>query len=130
MNYTDSAYRFMNGTPAVPALYAIQEGPKIIHEVGVKNIRAKSMRQTKLIIDEARKYGYTINTPLEAGKRGGTVSLDIPSSYEISKELLKRDILIDYRPGAGIRIAPHFYNTDEEILYAMEQLKEISAGIK
>lgn len=130
MNYTDSAYRFMNGTPAVPALYAIQEGPKIIHEVGVKNIRAKSMRQTKLIIDEARKYGYTINTPLEADKRGGTVSLDIPSSYEISKELLKRDILIDYRPGAGIRIAPHFYNTDEEILYAMEQLKEISAGIK
>ena len=130
MDYTDSAYRFMNGTPAVPALYAVQEGPKIISDVGVKNIRAKSMRQTKLIIEEAQKQGYVINTPLDADKRGGTVSLDMPGSYEISKELLRRDILIDYRPGAGIRMAPHFYNTDDEILYAMDQLKEISGGIK
>lgn len=130
MDYTDSAYRFMNGTPSIPSLYAIQEGPKIVSEVGIDKIRTKSVRQTKLIIDEALKQGYKINTPLDAEKRGGTVSVDMPKSFEVSRELLRRNIIIDYRPGAGIRIAPHFYNTDEEILYALELLKEISEAVR
>jgi len=125
MHYTDTAYRFLNGTPSIPALYTIQEGPKIINKVGIKNIREKSVRQTSLIIEEAQKKGYQINTPLESRFRGGTVSIDMPGSYEISKELIKRKILVDYRPKAGIRIAPHFYTSNEEILNAMNVLNEL-----
>ncbi len=125
MVYTDTPYKFMNGTPSIPSLYAAQEGPKIIAKVGVEAIRKKSIRQTELIIKEAGKQVYKINTPLKSERRGGTVTIDMPNSYEISKELIKRNILIDYRRGGGIRIAPHFYNSDEEILYAMSTTKEI-----
>ena len=125
MEYADNAYRFMNGTPSIPALYSAQEGPKIVAAVGVNKIRNKSIHQTSLIISEAQKEDYRINTPLDSNVRGGTVTLDMPDSYDISKELIKRNILIDYREGAGIRLAPHFYNTDDEILFALDELKNI-----
>jgi len=125
MEYTDSAYRFMNGTPSIPALYAAQEGPKIVADAGIDKIRKKSIRQTSLIITEAQKEGYKINSPLDENVRGGTVTLNMPYAYEISKELIRRNILIDYRKGAGIRIAPHFYNTDDEIIFVMNELKNI-----
>jgi kynureninase len=125
MEYTDTAYRFMNGTPSIPALYAAQEGPKIVAKAGIDKIRKKSVHQTSLIITEAQKEGYKINTPLNENVRGGTVTLNMPYAYEISKELIRRNILIDYREGAGIRMAPHFYNTDDEILFAMNELKNI-----
>ena len=125
MEYTQDVYKFLNGTPSIPALYSSQEGPKIINKVGIDKIRKKSIHQTSLIIDEARKAGYKINTPQNANKRGGTVTLDMQDSYLISKELLKRNIIVDYRKDAGIRIAPHFYNTYDEILFAMDELKKI-----
>jgi kynureninase len=125
MEYTQDVYKFLNGTPSVPALYSVQEGPKIILKAGIDEIRKKSTHQTSLIIDEAKKGGYKINTPLEADKRGGTVTLNMPDSYLISKELLRRNIIVDYRKDAGIRIAPHFYNSDNEILFAMNELKKI-----
>ncbi len=125
MDYTDTAYRFLNGTPSIPALYAAQEGPKIVNRVGIKIIREKSVRQTSLIIEKAQQEGYKINTPLDSQLRGGTVSIDMPDSYEISQELIKRKILVDYRPNAGIRLAPHFYTTDDEIVYTMNVLKQL-----
>jgi len=125
MEYADTAYRFMNGTPSIPALYAAQEGPKIVSKAGIENIREKSIHQTSLIISEAQKEGYEINTPLNENVRGGTITLNVPNAYEISKELIKRNIIIDYREGAGIRLAPHFYNTDGEVLFALDELKNI-----
>ena len=125
MEYTPGVYKFLNGTPSIPALYPSQEGPKIINKVGIDKIRKKSIHQTSLIIDEAQKAGYKINTPLNADKRGGTVTLDMPDSYLISKELIKRNIIVDYRKDAGIRFAPHFYTSDDEILFAMDELKKI-----
>lgn len=125
MKYTQGVYKFLNGTPPVPALYAVQEGPKIVAGAGVQNIREKSIRQTTMIINEALNEGYKINSPVDFKKRGGTVTLDMPDSYLISQTLLKKNIIIDYRKGAGIRFAPHFYNSDDEILFALDELKKI-----
>jgi len=125
MRYSKDVSKFLNGTPAIPALFAAQEGPRIIARVGVENIRAKSVRQTALIVREARRRGMTINSPLDPDRRGGTVSLMIPHAYEVSRELLARDFVVDFREGAGIRLAPHFYNTDDEILSTMEEISEI-----
>ena len=125
MNYTQDVYKFLNGTPTIPALYSSQEGPKIVNKVGIDKIRKKSIHQTSLIIDIAQKEGYKINSPLDTDKRGGTVTIDMPDSYLISKELLNRHIIVDYRKDAGIRIAPHFYNSDDEVLFAMDELKKI-----
>jgi kynureninase len=128
MKYANDAAKFLNGTPAIPALYAAAEGPKIIAQVGVENIRKKSMRQTAFIIEEAARRSLGVISPLEPKRRGGTVTLAMPHGYEISRELLAQNIVIDYRKGAGIRMAPHFYTSDEEIILALDAIDEITAS--
>jgi kynureninase len=123
--YTDPPYKFMNGTPHIPALEAARPGLKIINEVGVDRIRERSKRQTAKLIKLAEENGWRVNTPRDPEKRGGTVSIDMPDSQEVCRELLKRDVLVDWRPKAGVRMSPHFYNTDEEIDTAIETVNEI-----
>lgn len=123
----EDSYRLANGTPAIAALYAIQPGVEIIRQVGVEAIRANSIRQTSMLIDLAEKAGYQINTPKQAEFRAGTVTLNLQNAYEISRALLARNFVIDFREGAGIRIAPHFYNTDEEVRSVMDTITEIIA---
>jgi kynureninase len=115
----------MNGTLHIPALEAARPGLKIITEVGIEKIRAKSKRQTARLIELADKHGWRVNTPRDPEKRGGTVSIDMPDSQEVCSQLLKRDILVDWRPKAGVRMAPHFYNTDQDLETAMSAVEEI-----
>jgi kynureninase len=123
----EDAYRLANGTPGIASLYAIQPGIDIITKVGVDNIRAKSIRQTELIIDLADKAGYEINSPRDSAVRAGTITVRPDHAYEVSRELLARNIVIDFRQNAGIRIAPHFYNSDDEIYLTMNTIGEILA---
>ncbi len=90
-------------------------------------IRARSLRLTRRIIDHATRAGYGINTPLNDAERGGAVILDVPNGEAVSKDLLRRNIIIDYRPDAGIRISPHFYNSDDDIDDAMKVLDDVIA---
>ncbi len=123
--YTNSGYRFMNGTQNITALEAARPGLKIIREVGVDRIRAKSKRQTARIIELAASRGWKINTPLDPEQRAGTVSIDMPNSQEVARDLIQRNILVDWRPQAGVRMAPHFYNSDEEIETAFLAADEV-----
>jgi kynureninase len=66
-----------------------------------------------------------VNSPRDAEKRGGSVVIDVPYAGEVVHELTNRNILVDYRPGAGIRIGPHFFNTDEELETIMGEIKDI-----
>jgi kynureninase len=123
--YADPPYKFMNGTPNVPALYAARPGLKIVAEAGVEKIRAKSKRQIAKLIELADARGWKVNTPRDPEKRGGTASIDMPNSKEVCTELLKRDVLVDWRPKAGVRMSPHFYTTDEELMTAVQAVEEI-----
>lgn len=123
--FRDDAFRLLNGTPAIASLYAIQPGIEIIAEVGVENIRRKSIHQTALLMQLADSMGYEVNSPLDPAQRGGTVTINPPHAYEVSRELLARDIIIDYRNQAGIRISPHFYNSDDEIRSTMQTIQAI-----
>src|SRR5262245_51397659 len=125
VRYTDPPYRFMNGTPNVPALYAAQPGLRIVREVGVEAIRAKSRRQTAQLIALADARGWPVNTPRDPDRRGGTVSIDMPSSQRVCAQLLERDVLVDWRPKAGVRLSPHFYTKDEELDSAVAAIDEI-----
>ncbi len=115
IRYAEPPLRFMNGTTHIPALEACRPGLQIITEVGVEKIREKSMRQTARLIELADHHGWRINSPRDPERRGGTVSIDMPDSQAVSRELLARDILVDWRPKAGVRFSPHFYNTDQEV---------------
>jgi kynureninase len=123
--YADNIYRFLNGSPNVPGMYAAMSGYEIINEVGVDKIRAKSIRQTTQLIEIAENAGFKINCPKDTAVRGGTVVIDVPHGEQVTKELLRRDFLIDYRPGAGIRVAPHFYTKDEELELTVQEIRKI-----
>ena len=127
MEFTSGAFRWLNGTPVIPALYAAAEGPKILRRAGVAAIREKSSRLTSRLIDLADKAGYAVNTPRDPARRGGTVTLDVPHGYEVTQHLLARNILVDYRVGSGIRIAPHFFTKEEEL---EEAVHEIGAALE
>jgi len=125
MEYAEDALRFTTGTPNVPAMYAAKSGYEIIHEVGVEKIRAKSIRQTELLIALAEEAGFSIRCPRNPNDRGGTVTIDVPNGNAVTAELARREILVDYRPGAGIRIAPHFYSKDEELELVIREIGKI-----
>jgi len=124
--YADAPERFQSGTPNVPALFAGRAGYEIVREIGVEAIRTKSLLLTRRLIDHAREAGFSINTPAADSERGGTVILDVPNGASLTEGLIARDVIVDYRPGAGIRIAPHFYTTMDEIDHAIGVLNELA----
>lgn len=125
MEYGHGMGRWLNGTPAIPALYAAIDGPRIVRNAGIDAVRAKSVRQTTQLISLADEHGWRVNAPRDAARRGGTVAIDVPNGYEVAQSLLARDIYVDYRPEAGIRLAPHFYTDDREISDAVDAIASI-----
>jgi kynureninase len=125
MRHAHGIARWLGGTPVVPALYAATEGPRIVYEAGMANIRAKSERQTARLIALADARGYKVTAPRDAARRGGTIAFDVPHGAEVAQALLARDVVIDYRPGAGIRVAPHFYTTDDEVERVVGEIDDI-----
>ena len=125
IEYAGNPERFQSGTPNVPSLYSARAGYEIVADIGVAAIREKSLRLTRRLMDLAHESGYRINTPEADAERGGAVIIDVPDGKNVAEELIRREIIIDYRPGAGIRMAPHFYNTADEIDHAMSVLNEI-----
>jgi kynureninase len=124
MEYTTGAFRWLNGTPVIPALYAAAEGPKILRRAGVPAIREKSLRLTSRLIELADERGFPVNAPRDPAQRGGTVALDVPHGYEVTQHLLSQNILVDYRVGAGIRIAPHFFTREDELEEAIYEIDQ------
>ena len=138
VRYARSPERFQSGTPNVPSLYAARAGYEIIREIGVDPIRRRSLQLTRRLMDAAAAAGFRVNTPSRDEERGGSVIIDVsggegPTRIDgaaVADELIRRNVIVDHRPGAGIRMAPHFYNTEAEVDLAMETLREIvSAGV-
>lgn len=126
--YRDDPFRFLNGTPHIPAFYAAAPGLDVIGQVGVDRIRQRSLELTRRLIAGARERGWRVHTPETDSERGGTVTLDVPRGPEVLQELLRRDILVDYRPQAGIRASPHFYNTEDETDRLLSEIAAILAA--
>jgi kynureninase len=118
--------RFQSGTPNVPSLYSCRAGYEIVASIGVPAIRARSLLLTRRLLEGAAAAGYRINTPTADHARGGSVILDVSDGAAVVDRLIARGIIVDYRPGAGIRIAPHFYNTEAEIDHALAVLSELA----
>jgi len=131
-HYAEPPYKFMQGTANIPALYTALPGLKIIREVGVDRIREKSRKMTARLIELADQRGWKVNSPRNPEQRAGTVSIDMPNatSEAVCKELLGRDVLVDFRPKAGVRFSPHFYNTMEEIERALQTVDEILSEMR
>ncbi|HEX5069299.1 MAG TPA: aminotransferase class V-fold PLP-dependent enzyme [Vicinamibacterales bacterium] len=125
IRYADGIERFQSGTPNVPSLYSARAGYEIVGEIGVPAIRTRSLALTRRLIDAADRHGWKLNTPTRDADRGGSVVIDVPNGAAVTAELLRRQVIVDYRPNAGVRIAPHFYSTEGEIDRAIETIAEL-----
>src|SRR5881275_2048162 len=121
----EDSYRYLNGTPHIPALFACRPGLEILNQVGIEAIREKSVCMTSRLVRGAKSRGWQVNTPENPAERAGTVSVECPHAYEVCRELLAREILVDYRPKAGVRFSPHFYNREDECDFALAEMEEI-----
>jgi len=127
-DYAEGAARFLTGTPNVPALYAATAGYDVVEEVGVERIRARSLEQTELLLGLLEEAGFDVGSPHDPARRGGTVVVKTPEFERVGQELVSRGILCDWRPETGLRLGPHFFNTDEELRFAVEQIVELSVA--
>lgn len=125
MRYAPNIWRFLHGSPSIPALYAAESGYRIVNEIGVEAIREKSVRQTTRLIELAEEAGFRVTSPHDAAKRGGTITVAAEHAAAMTKELIRREFIVDYRPGAGVRISPHFYTKDEELELIIREMKTI-----
>ncbi|MEP6705997.1 MAG: aminotransferase class V-fold PLP-dependent enzyme [Pyrinomonadaceae bacterium] len=125
LRYASDITRFLHGSPSIPALYAAESGYKIINEIGVPAIREKSIRQTTRLIDLAEAADFRVTSPRDPARRGGTVTIAVEQAAAVTRELVRREVIVDYRPGAGVRLSPHFYTTDDELELAINEMKSI-----
>jgi kynureninase len=127
LEYAAGARRFLTGTPNVPALYAATAGYDVIEEVGVQRIRERSLALTQLLIDLSDEAGLEVVSPRDPARRGGTVTVSTPDHAACHRELGERGIVCDFRPdpAGGIRLGPHFFNTEDEVRHAASELCDI-----
>ena len=122
LRYAKSVRRFAQGTPSIPALYSAIPGLEMIEAVGINEIAAESQRRTESMIEFGRERGWAINTPLEKSQRGGSVMIGVDDAQHTAERLAENRVFVDWRPGAGLRVSPHFFNTDEELDEALNIL--------
>jgi kynureninase len=116
IDYAESSMlRYAHGTPAVPALVSAAASYLVIREIGIDLIRARSLYLTQYLIDKAQERGLTVNSETRPERRGGSVVIKVPDESGMEERLAAQRIIVDSRPGAGVRCGPHVFNTIEEL---------------
>ncbi|MGH8163121.1 MAG: aminotransferase class V-fold PLP-dependent enzyme, partial [Rhodanobacteraceae bacterium] len=123
MTWSSTMYRWGTGTPTIPGYAVAKPGHDLIKHVGVAAIREHNVRLTTKLAETALERGLLVNTPLEPERRTGWIGIDFPHSRAAYERLIARRVFVDYRPGCGIRVSPHFYTTDAEIDTLFAELK-------
>ncbi|MEQ1893648.1 MAG: aminotransferase class V-fold PLP-dependent enzyme [Planctomycetota bacterium] len=127
-HYASDVRRLLNGTPAVAALYQATAGYEAVLEVGVENIRRHSVALTEGLRADLERRGFTSPSPKNPAERGGTLTVALAKDENgpaFVKALAEEHILVDYRPGAGLRVSPHFYTRASELVRFAEVLESI-----
>ena len=128
MRYARGVRRFAQGTPNIPGLHSCLAGLDIIEEIGLERIAAESRRRTEWMVEFALEHGWRLNSPRGTEERGGSVMIGVEDAPGTVARLAERKVFVDWRPGVGLRISPHFFNTDEEVREALETLKAVMSA--
>lgn len=121
LEYADDALRFQSGTWSIPALYASIEGLKVVLERGTESIEGAVRRLTRLALELGHEKGLSTITPDDDKRRGAIVSFVVREPHSLEVKLNRLGIVTSSR-GTGLRLAPHFYNTKEDIERAIEAI--------
>src|SRR5207249_2600934 len=114
MDYAGGVQRFTGGTPNVPAAYAAASSYAALGKIGISRIRERSLSLTQPLVEGALERGFIVRSPRDPGQRGGHVTIDPGDAQHVHDQLIAQGFSVDYRPGVGIRVGPHFYNTADE----------------
>ncbi len=125
LEFAPDAMRFATGTPNMPALFAARAGLELVLQVGVQAVREKSLRLAERMVERADALGLEVRTPRDPQRRGGMVVVDFPGAEAVARELVARQVLVDYRPGGGIRLSAHFYTHPDEVELAFDHIREL-----
>jgi kynureninase len=85
-------------------------------------IRAHNLALSRVLIERAQQAGLTLHSPVEDDKRTGFVAVDFPGSEAACQQLIAERFKLDWRPGCGLRLGPHFYNTEAEVHRLMDRV--------
>lgn len=123
--FADGARRFELGTPPATVAYQAKAGMELIQEVGVERIRSRTVDLTEQLIDGAIERGFSVRTPREADRRGAVVNVQVRHPEQAVEALVDRGINVSERAG-GVRLSPHFFNTEGDIEAALEALSAVA----
>ena len=129
VQYAPGIGRFTGGTPNAAAAYAAAPGYQAVLDIGVQKIRERSQALTQRLVAAVVGHGWEVHSPLQAERRGGHVAFDPGNARRVHDRLLERGIVVDERPGVGLRAAPHFYSTTDEVDALVENIAEIVAAL-
>jgi kynureninase len=122
-HYAEGVARFAGGTPGVPAHYAAGAAYDALAAIGVRRIRERSLSMTQPLLEAALDRGFTVRSPQDADRRGGHVTIDPGDSERVHDTLHAQGFVVDHRPGVGIRVSPHFYNSLDEALACLDAMQ-------
>jgi len=122
LKLSETASRFEIGSPSFISLTGASEALKMLLNMGIENIEKRILNLTGYLIDAIKKLKLKLQTPEETPYRSGVVNFKIDKSQELVKTLNEKGIVISAR-AHGLRVSPHFYNTEEEIDKLIDEIK-------
>jgi kynureninase len=115
LDWHPTARRFETGTHPAPAAFIAHGGLEIITEVTPERIRERQGGLTDYVMERAAAAGLEVRTPRDRSRRGGVVNVAVgEQAGKIAEALYERDVCVDHR-GDGIRVSPHFFNTEADV---------------
>ncbi|MFN2537050.1 MAG: aminotransferase class V-fold PLP-dependent enzyme, partial [Mycobacteriales bacterium] len=122
-HYAEGVARFTGGTPGVPAHYGAGPAYEALAEIGIQRVRERSQSMTQPLLEAALEMGFMVRSPHDPARRGGHVTIDPGDSQRVHDALLAQGFVVDHRPGVGIRVSPHFYNSMDEAMGCLAAMR-------
>ncbi|MCP4624867.1 MAG: aminotransferase class V-fold PLP-dependent enzyme [bacterium] len=104
---------------------ALNAGLDLIHEIGIDTIASQDLLLGQLLVDGLQAIkGVEVLSPLNREESSGIVAIETPDSTRLAQRLETQKIRVALRK-SGIRLSPHFYNTEEEIAQTVQAMRKI-----
>jgi selenocysteine lyase/cysteine desulfurase len=123
LELSETATRFEVGSPSYISLVGAREALKLLLRVGIPNIERRILGLTDRLIDSIRDMNLDLQTPEEKACRSGIVNFRVENPRQVAEELGRKGIIVSARSN-GIRVSPHFYNTEEEIDALTDEIRK------
>ncbi len=122
LRLSETASRFEIGSPSFISLVGATEAMKMLLKIGIQRIQERIQYLTEHLIESVKDLGLELQTPEEPQYRSGIVNFKIEGAQEIVKKLEDKGIIVSAR-AHGIRVSPHFYNTEDEVDQLIEEIE-------